>query len=422
MEDDLAESVRRARRGDVDAFGRLIRATERMAYAVARRVLGNSTDALDAVQEAYLLAFRRLADLHDEAAFPVWLRRIAITCATDLRRRRRGTFLQVEDVAVAPILDEAETRWSAGQRAALARALLELSAGERRICHRHYHWGWSVARLAADAQVNEAAMRKRLQRVRDLLRRTMEMQEQQQFHDGDLPSDLPAKIIELLSKPSLVDVPENPVGSLLEQLQTQFAGFAMVEAPEVIDLPQLKAAMGFDPVYIDAGAIYHVDAEKILRYDLSLPLLMTARSRPLPLRVLSAGKVYRNDGISKTHLEAFHQFEVLELDDVSRIDAWSFASRILKSIEAILPGKSVRITPTEYAMCTKAWELSVETNGTWTEVLAWGEYIPRITEFLGGDPTHHTALGAGLGLERLACLVFHIEDLRQVELASVGSS
>ncbi len=248
------------------------------------------------------------------------------------------------------------------------------------------------------------------------------MQEQQSLHEGNLPSDLPAKIVELLSRPSLVDVPDNPVGRVLAQLESQFAGFTVVEVPEVIDLAQARSTMGFDPVYIEPGAMQRIDADKILRYDLSLPVMLSVRSQGKPLRILSAGKTYRNDGVTKTHLEAFHQFEVLELDDVEAIDPWSFATRILKSIETILPGKSVRITPTEYAMCTKAWELSVDTAGEWTEVLAWGEYIPRIVEVFGGNPKRQRALGAGVGLERLACLVFNIEDMRQIELVEVAGT
>lgn len=248
------------------------------------------------------------------------------------------------------------------------------------------------------------------------------MSEQQHIHDDDLPVNLPGKIVELLARPSLVDVPENPVGQVLQRLESQFSDFSKIDLPEVIDLPKSRQAMGFDPVYIQSSAMHHVDADKILRYDLSLPMLLAARVNDGPLRLMSAGKVYRNDGVTKTHLEAFHQFEVLQLEDQTQVDAWSFATRILKVVETMFPERSVRITPTEYAMCTRAWELSIETDGEWTELLAWGEYIPRVVEALGGNSKRQTALGAGMGLERLACLVFQIKDIRQVELTTVGSA
>ena len=115
----------------------------------------------------------------EPAAFIPWLRRIVITVALNVRRQRRVTLLQLEDTDDVPVLDEAETRWTDLQRQRLAQALLTLSPGERRLCDRRYHGGWSTARLAQDAGVDEPAMRKRLQRVRDKLRKEMEVAEQQ---------------------------------------------------------------------------------------------------------------------------------------------------------------------------------------------------------------------------------------------------
>src|SRR5262245_11662283 len=77
--ESLPELVTQARAGHRDAFGRLVSATQAMAYAVARGVVRDVALAQDAVQESYLAAFRRLGDLEEPAAFPGWLRRIVIT-------------------------------------------------------------------------------------------------------------------------------------------------------------------------------------------------------------------------------------------------------------------------------------------------------------------------------------------------------
>src|SRR5215510_13891482 len=156
--DPLAPDVVAAQAGDVDAYGRLVGATQMMAFAVAKGVLREPSLAQDAVQQAYLRAFRRLADLQEPAAFAGWLRRIVITVALNLRRSRRSTFLRLEDVPDVPILDEQETRWSDLQRLRLAQALLTLTAEERQMCDRRYHGNWSVARLASCAGIDEAAM------------------------------------------------------------------------------------------------------------------------------------------------------------------------------------------------------------------------------------------------------------------------
>src|SRR5687768_2587084 len=165
--ESLDNLVERVRAGDVEAYGELVRATQTMAFAVAVGVLRDTGIAQDAVQQAYLQAFRRLGTLQEPAAFAGWLRRIVITVASNMRRARRLTLLQLDDLPAVPVLDEAETRWSDVQRHRLAAALLTLSPEDRQVCDRRSHGGWSTARLAVQAGVDEAAMRKRLQRVRD---------------------------------------------------------------------------------------------------------------------------------------------------------------------------------------------------------------------------------------------------------------
>jgi RNA polymerase sigma-70 factor (ECF subfamily) len=170
-----------------------------MVCGIAYRVLHDESLAEDAAQETFLRAFRRLGDLDEDAAFLVWLRRIAVTVAMNMRRSRRTTFLRLDEGADVPILDELEARWSDAQRQQLAAALLVLTPEERRICDRRYHGGWSTARLAHDAGVDEAAMRKRLQRIRDKLRKDIEMSEQSELRNGRSGRDLPGRIVELLS-------------------------------------------------------------------------------------------------------------------------------------------------------------------------------------------------------------------------------
>ena len=415
----LNELVARARHGDVTAYGRLVRATERMVFAVALRVLRDEALAEDAAQEAFVRAFRRIGDLGEDAAFLAWLRRIAVTVAINMRRARRTTFLRLDEGVDVPILDELEARWSDAQRHQLAAALLILTPEERRLCDRRYHGGWSVGRLARDAGVDDATMRKRLQRIRDKLRKDIEMSEQSEIGMGTSPHDLPGRIVELLSRPQLTNLPENPVGQVTQILRNVFAPFETAELPEFVDFAAARTAATSDAIYVDEGELHHVDDRRILRYDMTLPLLMTKRYQGEPMKLWIEGKVYRRGRLDATHLEAFHQAEVFWLGNRGDIDGWRLTTMVLQSLDAVLPGSTVRIVPTTYAMCSQAWEMEVEVDGQLHEVMAWGVFTDRIVRHLGADPSRHVAVGAGYGLERLAALRYGIDDIRKIESATV---
>jgi phenylalanyl-tRNA synthetase alpha chain len=337
-----------------------------------------------------------------------------------MRRARRRTLLCLDDVPDVPVLDEAETRWSDAQRQRLAAALLTLTPEERQLCDRRYHGRWSTARLAANAGVDESAMRKRLQRIRDKLRKEMEVAEQRGIRPDEIRPDLPAKVVELLARPRLTDLPENPVGRTLDVLRGAYPEFVEQGLPEVVDLAEARKTVANDAMYIDPIELHRVDDSRILRYDLTLPLLLTARYENRPLRVWAAGKAYRLCQVDAMHLEAFHQAEVLWVDERSRLDPWQMTGRVLQSVDRVLPGRTVKIVPTEYAMCAQAWELEVDVDGQWSEVMAWGVFTDRIVRHLGGDPAKHIAVGVGYGLERLAMLRYGIDDARKIDVASVA--
>jgi RNA polymerase sigma-70 factor, ECF subfamily len=85
----------RARQGDRDAFGRLVRRHQRRVYAAVLHILGSHADADDATQEAFVRAYRGLAAFDGRADFFTWLYRIAVNTALNaLRSGKRGAALQ----------------------------------------------------------------------------------------------------------------------------------------------------------------------------------------------------------------------------------------------------------------------------------------------------------------------------------------
>ncbi|HEY1557525.1 MAG TPA: sigma-70 family RNA polymerase sigma factor [Kofleriaceae bacterium] len=84
----------RAREGDREAFGRLVRRNHRRVYAATLHILGNHSDADDATQETFVRAYRGLASFDGRADLSTWLYRVAINTALNtLRGGKRGAAL-----------------------------------------------------------------------------------------------------------------------------------------------------------------------------------------------------------------------------------------------------------------------------------------------------------------------------------------
>jgi len=218
----------------------------------------------------------------------------------------------------------------------------------------------------------------------------------------------------------LTDIPTNPVGSVLSQLRAVYAGFTDREVPEVIDFSEARTTIGDVALYIDPSELYRVDDRRVLRYDLTLPLLTSTRYTGEPLRIWTSGKAYRRGPVDARHLETFHQAEAFCLDEHRRLDQWGLTSTVLQSVDRVLPGRALKIVPTRYPMCKQAWELEVEDDGQWLEVLAWGVFADEIVAYLGGDPSRHTAIGVGYGLERLAMVRYRIDDIRKIDVTNAA--
>src|SRR5262245_52807905 len=94
--------VERLRRGDGPAFEELLRTHSGRLLAVTRRLLSNDEDARDAVQDAFLSAFRSIDRFDGQASLGTWLHRIAVNAAlTKLRTRRRHPEKRIEDLLPA---------------------------------------------------------------------------------------------------------------------------------------------------------------------------------------------------------------------------------------------------------------------------------------------------------------------------------
>ncbi len=95
---DETELIRKAIRGDREAFGILVERYHRRVVGVALAVVHNPEDALELAQETFVRAFENLRTFESRSSFSTWLYRIAANLAIDLRRREgRHTFVRGEE-------------------------------------------------------------------------------------------------------------------------------------------------------------------------------------------------------------------------------------------------------------------------------------------------------------------------------------
>jgi RNA polymerase sigma-70 factor (ECF subfamily) len=97
---DEAAAVAQARDGDAEAFRLLVERHSRALFRLAYRMTGNTQDAEDVVQEAFLKAYRRLDGFDERSQFGSWLYRIAANCAFDVlraRQRRDGRLFSLNE-------------------------------------------------------------------------------------------------------------------------------------------------------------------------------------------------------------------------------------------------------------------------------------------------------------------------------------
>ena len=96
--------VRRAQTGDTDAFGELVERNRKAVFRAAVAALGSTTDADDVAQEAFVMAYRKLASFRGDAAFRTWLLAITWRKALD-RRKSAGRWLRLTVTPAEPETD-----------------------------------------------------------------------------------------------------------------------------------------------------------------------------------------------------------------------------------------------------------------------------------------------------------------------------
>lgn len=160
-----------AQRGDAEAFAQLVRLHQRRAYAVARAIVLTHEDAEDAVQEAFLHAYRALDRFLPDQAFGAWLHRIVANAALDITRRKKVRDADaLAETMASPFRDPGE---SDELRRRLTQALQELGERQRSVIVLHDVEGFKHAEIGRMLGIPEGTARSDLHHARARLRQAL---------------------------------------------------------------------------------------------------------------------------------------------------------------------------------------------------------------------------------------------------------
>jgi RNA polymerase sigma-70 factor, ECF subfamily len=178
---DEAIIVQRAREGDREAFGELVRRYQRLIFRVVGGFLRNPADVEDVAQEAFVKAFGAMSTFRSGAPFAPWMIRIATRASYDrLRQRRRANETAWEDLApgeqrvAQDLMHGTQPEDQTAARDLAERAMACLAPKDRQALILTHLQGYTTAEVAQAMGCSALAVRLRLHRGRRAMRQAVE--------------------------------------------------------------------------------------------------------------------------------------------------------------------------------------------------------------------------------------------------------
>ena len=251
-----------------------------------------------------------------------------------------------------------------------------------------------------------------------LLTTSIENSEDDKKFYGDLTR--PSEPIQLGSR--------HPISLVKNQIIEVFnrIGFTVSEGPEIEDdwhnfsalnLPEYHPARDMqDTFFIDKKP------DTLLRTHTSSVQVRYMENNKPPIRTISPGRVFRNEDISARAHCIFHQVEGLYIDtDVSFAD---LKQTLLYFTKEMFGKSKIRLRPSYFPFTEPSaevdiyWGLETETDyritkGTgWLEIMGCGMVDPNVLKNCNIDPSIYSGYAFGMGIERIAMLLYQIPDIR----------
>ncbi|MDR3791873.1 MAG: RNA polymerase sigma factor [Terracidiphilus sp.] len=185
---EVTSVLTRAQSGDHHAFAELYATHKRRIYSLCLRMVGNSAEAEDLTQEAFLQLHRKISTFRGDSAFSTWLHRLTINVVL-MQLRRKGLQLISLDEAMEPSPDEGPGRsfgsldpilTGAIDRLTLEQAVADLPAGYRLIFILHDVEGYEHNEIATMLDCSIGNSKSQLHKARLRLREALRIRTRQE--------------------------------------------------------------------------------------------------------------------------------------------------------------------------------------------------------------------------------------------------
>ena len=220
----------------------------------------------------------------------------------------------------------------------------------------------------------------------------------------------------------------HPISIVLEEIIEIFKrlGFKISEGPEIEDDWHNFSALNFPKEHParDMQDTFFIDDERALRTHTSSVQVRVMENNKPPIRIISPGRVYRNEAVSMRSNSFFHQLEGLVIDKET---SFSDMKQVLYHFVSELFGeRPIRFRASYFPFTEPSAEMDIFlgtetendrrlTKGTgWLEVLGCGMIDPNVLENNNIDSTVYTGYAFGLGIDRLTMLRYGIKDIRDM--------
>ncbi len=193
-------------------------------------------------------------------------------------------------------------------------------------------------------------------------------------------------------------------------------GFVTVAGPEIetdyYNFQALNMAEGHPAR--DGQDSFYLKGNHLLRTQTSPMQIRVMEENQPPLAIVSPGRVFRRDTLDATHSFCFHQVEGLLLDKEVN---FCHLKAVLTSFCRKFFGKElkIRFRPDYFPFTEPSCEIAIqypERNDGWLEILGAGMINPLVLQNCGLDYKKYSGFAFGLGLERIAMLIYDIKDIR----------